>query len=94
MKALLAEGEAREKLGVTSRPIRWPELAFATASVAALIWINLYICRDLVSVQTTAMNSMHGFGAAISKWADGSWFTANGGVIGTAVFLSNSHTRH
>jgi hypothetical protein len=38
-----------------------------------LLGINLYICRGLFTTQTAAMNSMHGFWAAIAQWADGSW---------------------
>ena len=50
----------------------------AAAYAAVLLWVgSLYISRDLLFAQTTPMNSMHGFWAAIARWADGSWFTPN-----------------
>ena len=46
----------------------------ATIYAAALLWINLYICRDLFSASTAYMNSMHGFWTAMARLAEGSWF--------------------
>ena len=50
------------------------ELLQAVFFVLALIWINVYICRELFFVPTAFMNSMHGFWIAIAKIGDGSWF--------------------
>src|SRR6202790_2954315 len=50
------------------------ELFSAAAYAVVLLWINLYICRELFFNQTAKMNSMHGFWMAIARLADGSWF--------------------
>jgi hypothetical protein len=50
------------------------ELLQAAFFALALLWVNVYICRELFFVQTAYMNSMHGFWIAIAKRADGSWF--------------------
>lgn len=66
---------------VQSEPAAEPIGRLEWASVAAysliLLWINVYICRDLFFVQTGHMNSMHGFWMAIARWADGSWFRSD-----------------
>src|ERR1700758_3144199 len=49
----------------------------AAMYASILLSINAYICRELFSVQTAYMNSMHGFWIALAKWADGGWFHAN-----------------
>jgi hypothetical protein len=54
--------------------IGWREAFFAAACAIALAWMNLYISRDLIFAQTAPMASMHGFWAAIARWAGGSWF--------------------
>lgn len=42
----------------------------------AVIWINVYVTRELFTVESTArMNSMHGFWAAMARWADSAWWT-------------------
>jgi hypothetical protein len=38
------------------------------AAVAALLWINLYICRDWFTHATAWMNSLHGFYAALARY--------------------------
>ena len=38
------------------------------AAVAALLWINLYICRDWFTHPTAWMNSLHGFHAALARY--------------------------
>jgi hypothetical protein len=43
------------------------------AASVILLWINIYICRDLFTRLMVATNSMHGFWAAIAQRADGSW---------------------
>jgi hypothetical protein len=48
----------------------------AALYVSILLWINIYICRELFSVQTAYMNSMHGFWIALAKLADSGWFRA------------------
>jgi len=65
----------KRMLGETS--IGWKEALFAAVCTVILAWINLYISRDLIFAQTAPMASMHGFWAAIARWADGSWFTPN-----------------
>lgn len=53
------------------------EYLSAAAYCVVLLWINLYICRDLFFGEIAAMNSMHGFWAAIARLSDaGSWFHA------------------
>jgi hypothetical protein len=41
-----------------------------------LLWINIYIARDLFSANTAHMGSMHGFWTAIAARAGSSWFHA------------------
>lgn len=53
------------------------EWCAAALYAVGLVWINLYVCRELFFVPVAAMNSMHGFWAAVAKWADGSWFQSN-----------------
>jgi hypothetical protein len=45
----------------------------AATYAGALLWINLYICRDLFWNSTAFTNSMHGFWAALGRLGDG-WF--------------------
>ncbi len=56
---------------------RGREILFAAAYLIVLLWINLYICRDLFSGAMAHMNSMQGFWMAIATRAEGSWFQAN-----------------
>jgi hypothetical protein len=37
------------------------------AAIAALLWVNLYICRDWFTHTTAWMNSLHGFHAALAR---------------------------
>jgi hypothetical protein len=53
------------------------EWAAACISAAVLLWINLYICRDLFFGPRLHMNSMQGSWAALAKWGGSSWFGAN-----------------
>jgi hypothetical protein len=39
-----------------------------------LLWINVHISRDLFRNTTAPANSMHGFWAAIARWAGDAWF--------------------
>lgn len=55
------------------RKLAGPELAYAVSCMAALVWINAYVCRDLFFAQTAHMNSMHGFWAALARLAGNSW---------------------
>ena len=55
-------------------PIGHSELLFAVASCVVLLWINVYVCRELFSTPTAYMNSMHGFWIALAKGAGNSWF--------------------
>jgi hypothetical protein len=52
------------------------ELFSAAAYAVGLLWMNVYICRELFFNQTAKMNSMHGFWMAIARLAEGSWFRA------------------
>jgi len=48
----------------------------AASYLLALLWINVYICRDMFFASTTYMGSMHGFWTALATRAGGSWFHA------------------
>jgi hypothetical protein len=58
------------------KPFERRELLHAAAYGIALLWINVYICRELFFVQTAWMNSMHGFWSAVAQHAGSSWFRA------------------
>lgn len=49
----------------------------AMVYAGALLWINLYICRDLFRTPTGFMNSMQGFWIGLAKHAGHSWFQVN-----------------
>jgi len=50
-------------------------MARGMAYLAALLWINLYICRDLFFVEHLGhMNSMHGFWMAMARLASHHWW--------------------
>ena len=53
------------------------EWAGACVCAAILLWINLYICRDLFFGPKLRMNSMQGSWTALAKWGGSSWFRAN-----------------
>jgi hypothetical protein len=59
------------------RPVRAREGFTIAACATALVWINLYICRELFTNSTAYMNSMHGFWSAIAKHASNSWLDLN-----------------
>ncbi|MCU1275673.1 MAG: hypothetical protein JWO48_3104, partial [Bryobacterales bacterium] len=50
------------------------DLTCAAVSILILIWINLYICRELFFREAAHMNSMHGFWTALARIGPGSWF--------------------
>jgi hypothetical protein len=56
------------------RPFNGREIASGVIYASILIWINVYICRELFFVQAAPMNSMHGFWAALAKHGGDSWF--------------------
>lgn len=66
---------------MTTKPIEQKftryELSCAAAYGITLLWINVYICRELFFVQTTYMNSMHGFWSALAQRGADSWLRAN-----------------
>ncbi|HTI49933.1 MAG TPA: hypothetical protein VL475_03240, partial [Planctomycetaceae bacterium] len=49
------------------------ELSCSTVSILILIWINVYICRELFFSHAAHMNSMHGIWAALARLGPGSW---------------------
>src|SRR5438445_11002202 len=53
------------------------ELFRAAAYALALLWINVYVCRELFVNQTAWMNSMHGFWIALAERAGDGWFRAS-----------------
>jgi hypothetical protein len=59
-----------------ARPFRIPEFLAGVFYGFALIWINVYICRNFFRNLSAPMNSMHGYWAAIAERADGAWFHA------------------
>jgi hypothetical protein len=77
MKPALSPYDPQVKRWTVERPFTRLEWVSAAAYSVALVWINAYICRGLFTNQTAAMNSMHGFWAAIAERADGSWFHPN-----------------
>src|SRR3954454_3034104 len=49
----------------------WPFLL-----LAGIIWLNAYVARDIFTAEATAKtNSMHGFWAAMARWAGPAWWT-------------------
>lgn len=51
------------------------KVARGMAYLAALVWINLYICRDLFFAEHLGhMNSMHGFWMAMARLASHHWW--------------------
>jgi hypothetical protein len=59
------------------KPFSLRERVSAAAYIAILLWINLYVCRELFTSQMLVMNSMHGFWMAISRWAGSGWLQSN-----------------
>jgi hypothetical protein len=56
------------------QPFTGREISSVVVYTLILAWINVYICRDLFSVQSAPMNSMHGFWAALARHGGDSWF--------------------
>ncbi|HTS76464.1 MAG TPA: hypothetical protein VMG40_09690 [Bryobacteraceae bacterium] len=57
-------------------PIRRAELLRAAIYAAIIVSVNVYICRELFSIETAFMASMHGFWMALARLGGGSWFRA------------------
>ena len=55
------------------KPLAGRQIFTTVIYAVILVWINLYICHELFSVQTAPMNSMHGFWAALAKRGGASW---------------------
>jgi hypothetical protein len=53
---------------------RLPEVIRAAGYAASLIWLNVYICREMFVRYTPRMNSMQGFWIAMSRLAGTGWF--------------------
>lgn len=70
-KVLSGAGESTQ---ISELPIGRSELLFAVVSCVVLLWINVYVCRELFSTPTAYMNSMHGFWIALARGAGNSWF--------------------
>ena len=52
------------------------EAMLAVVYGLALVWLNVYVCRDMFYGSTTYMGSMHGFWTALATRAGTSWFHA------------------
>jgi hypothetical protein len=55
---------------------RLRESLSAGACAVVLLWVNVYICREMFFSPTTQMNSMQGSWIALAKEASNSWFHA------------------
>jgi hypothetical protein len=77
MKPALTPYQPQAARGTPEKPLGRTELLSAAAYCVILLWINVYVCRSLFTVQMAPMNSMHGFWAAIAQRADGGWFRAD-----------------
>jgi hypothetical protein len=50
------------------------EKLLALAAVAALVWLNAYLIRQVFGIEHTGkMHSMHGFWTALARWGPGDW---------------------
>lgn len=65
-----------EVSGYKGRPFRFRDKFVAGIYAIALLWINVYICRELFHQDLAPMASMHGFWAALAERAQGAWFHA------------------
>ena len=61
----------------TATPMGRAEAIAAAACAIVLLWINLYVCRELFQHDAAHMNSMQGFWIALARLAQGSWWHAN-----------------
>jgi hypothetical protein len=59
-----------------SRKLRIAEIAYAAACAVALLWINVYVCRELFFHVTGHMNSMQGFWTGLARLGGDSWWHA------------------
>src|SRR5258708_705743 len=73
-----ASGDIHAAKGVRARwgTSRFRETLVGSVCVAVLLWINIYICRDLFTTPATQLNSMQGSWIALAKRAGSSWFHA------------------
>jgi hypothetical protein len=55
--------------------VTWRQRTRPAIYAVLLLWLNLYICRELFFLPTTPMNSMHGFWAALADRAGASWWS-------------------
>jgi hypothetical protein len=69
--------EAIAKLDPVDRPLTGRQIFSAIPYAVILVWINIYVCHALFSIQTAPMNSMHGFWAALAKHGSNSWLQSN-----------------
>jgi hypothetical protein len=69
--------EAIAKLDPIDRPLAGRQIVSAFPYAVILVWINIYVCHALFSIQTAPMNSMHGFWVALAKRGSNSWIQAN-----------------
>jgi hypothetical protein len=58
------------------KPFGRIETLRAAFYLLTLLWINVYICRDMFFGSTAHMGSMHGFWTALAARGGGSWFHA------------------
>lgn len=65
------------KLPAIDRPLTGRQLISVAAYGLIIVWINVYICRELFTTANAPMNSMHGFWMALAKRGSGAWFQAN-----------------
>jgi len=57
-----------------AEPLRVPEAIRAVVYAALLVWLNVYVCREMFVRYTPHMNSMQGFWIAIARTGGGGWF--------------------
>src|SRR5580700_6314197 len=62
-----------EVSGHKGRPFSLRDKLAAAGYTLALLWINVYICRELFHQQIAPMASMHGFWVALAEHANQSW---------------------
>jgi hypothetical protein len=53
---------------------KWPQILRYALGAAAVLWVNLYIIRDVFHLQTSIrMNSMQGFWVAMARLGNSNW---------------------
>lgn len=65
-----------DRTGTPPRPSTTREKLGAALSAVTLLWINLYICRDLFTAPTARTNSMQGTWIGLARLASGGWLHA------------------